>query len=102
MREGEVFGEIALLYRTNRTASVHSLNYCTIAAINSQSLADISEVYPSIITRMKRQARKYRDPWKAFLRRLLRGGIHYFADASEELIEEMSYMMKPENFDAGT
>ena len=97
-----MFGEVSLLYNTQRTASVHSLNYCTIAAINSKSWADISEVYPDVITRMKRHARSYRDPWKTFLKRLLRGGVHYLEHADDELVEELTYLLKPESIEEGT
>ena len=35
---GSLFGEIALLFEIPRTASVKSKQFCTIAAINKESL----------------------------------------------------------------
>ena len=35
LQPGRHFGEVALIYNILRTASVHAINYCTIAELNS-------------------------------------------------------------------
>ena len=63
-----MFGEVALLYKTKRTASVKSKNkLCTVGALNEEYFHEILLNFPELEQKMIEQSRKlYDDHWKKF------------------------------------
>ena len=68
VEKGDFFGEVALIFDINRTATVVSSNYCTIATITQEQLYGLFHNYPGIYRKMKEKALKYdeNDRWKQF------------------------------------
>ena len=60
---GAIFGEIALLYGTRRTASVRSKENCTVGALSEENFNLLIKYFPEIKNRLKSEARKYSDHW---------------------------------------
>ena len=76
--QGEYFGEIALLNSCQRTATVKSTNYCTMASVDKIIFYDLCNSFSDIFIKMKQKAvSTYHDPWKRFKIRLL-NQIEYF------------------------
>ena len=77
MFQGEYFGEISILTKSLRTATVKSSNYCTMASLNKRIFYELCGIFPEILIRMKQKALQYKDSWKRFKLLLLRQ-ISYF------------------------
>ena len=64
LNQGEYFGELALLSRCQRTATVKSSNYCTLASVEKNVFYDLCDSFSDIFIKMKQKAVEYQDPWK--------------------------------------
>ena len=69
--KGMLFGEVALIAQTKRTATVKSKNYCTLAALVEENFYEMCQQFPDIFFKMKKETKKYNDKWKLFQKRLL-------------------------------
>lgn len=103
LEQGEYFGELALLNSIQRTATVKSSNYCTLASLSRETFLDMCGSFSDIFIKMKQMAVHYNDPWKQFKLKLLHQ-IEYFQNISNktEFLDEIHYHMKEEYFDSGT
>jgi CRP-like cAMP-binding protein len=63
---GSVFGEVALLYDTKRTASIRCKSMCTVAALTADHFEELIRTFPEIETQLKRKAAFYDDYWKLY------------------------------------
>lgn len=101
--QGEYFGEVALLTNTQRTATVKSSNYCTMASLDKTAFFDMCNSFSDIFIKLKQCAVYYQDPWKLFKLKLLKQ-IDYFQAEShqEEFLDEIHYYMKEEFYESGT
>lgn len=43
---GMMFGEVALLYKTKRTASVKSKDRCTVGALDQECFEEMCQLFP--------------------------------------------------------
>ncbi len=50
---GALFGEIALISNSKRTATVKTLNYCTCASLYREEFQDLCLYYPDILNKLK-------------------------------------------------
>jgi hypothetical protein len=53
LHDGQIFGEIALLKETKRTANVQSQTYCDLFKLTRKSFNDIIERYPMLLTNIE-------------------------------------------------
>jgi CRP-like cAMP-binding protein len=60
-----MFGEIALVYKIRRTASVRSKDQCTVGVLSEENFEEMCRQFPEVENRLKDEASKYNDPWKA-------------------------------------
>lgn len=63
---GAIFGEIALLYNTRRTASVRSKENCTVGALSEENFNLLIRYFPEIKYRLKKEIRQYSDHWQEY------------------------------------
>ena len=68
---GDLFGEVALLNQCNRTATVKSTNYCTMAQISSDAFFNLCNSFPNIYNSMRKKVIEYKDPWKSMKKLIL-------------------------------
>lgn len=73
LKPGSIFGEVGLITKNTRTATVICKNYCTIASLDKVIFDDMCERYPEIFLKLKEKMSEYQDRWKIFLRKLLEG-----------------------------
>ena len=67
LTEGDHFGEISLLYDTERSATVIARNYNTIAHLTYDHFRLITRRFPELKNLLHYYATKYDDPTKKFL-----------------------------------
>jgi hypothetical protein len=67
--DGDIFGEVALLNKCKRTATVKTVNYCTVSTITKQQFNDFCTQYPNMQRVLKYKMRNYNDALKQYLKR---------------------------------
>lgn len=91
MTNSDYFGEVSILKKCKRTATVVSKNYSTCAELNGNDLLSICSRYPTVKRCMEVRMRKhYQDKWKTFVKRTLRS-IDYFSNVPDYMLEELIY-----------
>jgi len=48
LKPGDHFGEISMLYSCPRSATIISLNYCTLGVINRTRYSDLLTIHPNL------------------------------------------------------
>lgn len=99
---GDHFGEIGLLYKWKRTATVMSNNYCTLGKMTETHFKDFLNKFSKFkIEDMFREIiYGYADPITIFLLRAI-DKIEYFQNVSEKTKRDIVYSLNPVNFDKG-
>ena len=68
----DYFGEVSLIHDSVRTATVQTLNYCTLGQINIDTLYELASTYPFFKNTLMSNIKKYDDQVKIFLMTVLR------------------------------
>jgi len=55
--QGTLFGEVALLFGTRRSATVRSKDQCTIGGLNEENFFDLLQNFPEIENRLRNDSR---------------------------------------------
>lgn len=63
---GMLFGEVALLFGTKRTATVKSKDQCTVGALSEENFNEMLNYFPEVENMLKMGARQYVDGWKMY------------------------------------
>lgn len=92
LREGALFGEVALVFPTVRTATVQSVGNCVLAVLSRADFNEISARFPRLKSLMKRNALRYTDSWKLFLLATLHQ-CPYFSPLSNKVLSEICYSL---------
>lgn len=101
LKKGDLFGEVALLNNSKRTATVKASNYSTIAHIEKDSFFRIFIKHTDAFKDIKDKRKEYQDEYKLFVKDNLRY-IDYIKNCEEDTVEELSYHIKEESFEADT
>ena len=73
LKEGDHFGEISLIYKCKRSATVTSSNYNTFARIYKPRFREVISEFPEYETCLKNNAiKKYRDKKIEFILRMIK------------------------------
>ena len=70
--DGNMFGELAIIYNCTRTASIVSKNYNTLGFIDQKGFKDLTNDYPQILDMMKKHIYTYNEPRKQFYYKMVR------------------------------
>lgn len=100
INEGKHFGEIGLIYKTYRTASVVSHVYSTVAHLTKSEFRTLSTAFPYIIDKLKEQVLSYNDPWNTFVVNSLTQSAA-LDSLPAAVIQELVYKMKIMKIPAG-
>ena len=95
LKKGAHFGEVALVYSTNRTATVRTLDYANIAVLSKEDFIVICHKFPKALDLFRKAASKYHDSWKRFLKSTLQC-IPYFKLVPDNILSEIIYMLPTE------
>jgi len=74
---GSIFGEVAVIFKCPRTATVISQNYSTLAYLNERNFNELMEYSPPIAEGITARALRYGDSFTKFKIRLLQQ-VDYF------------------------
>ena len=69
--EGQHFGEIGMMFKCSRTATVTSRNYNTMARLGLGEFKEVSIDYPEFYDILIKSVYSYNDTWKKFMFRIL-------------------------------
>jgi Cyclic nucleotide-binding domain len=87
---GMLFGEVALLFRTRRTASIKSKDQCTIGALNEDNFLELVRTFPEVENSLRLESRNYNDHWKNYQIHII-SRIHYLQNLPYSIREELHY-----------
>ena len=71
LKEGDHFGEISMIYKCRRSATVVSRNYNTMAKLSEESYRSLIAEYPEYQKFLKHHLQGYRDKKKIFLKQMV-------------------------------
>mmetsp|Transcript_19260 Transcript_19260/g.26077 ORF Transcript_19260/g.26077 Transcript_19260/m.26077 type:complete len:91 (+) Transcript_19260:75-347(+) len=72
LRQGQLFGEISLIYNCLTTASVIALKYCTIGKLMQDDFEEITLQHPQILQYIKEGIFEYNDKDMCFIKMALK------------------------------
>jgi CRP-like cAMP-binding protein len=72
LRQGQLFGEISIIYKCLTTASVIALKYCTIGKLMQKDFNDIVLEHPKILQYVKEGIFEYNDKDMRFIKMALK------------------------------
>ena len=101
LKEGAHFGEVALVYNTNRTATVRTIDYANVAVLRKEDFIMVCHKFPKALDLFRIAAAKYHDSWKRFLKRTLRR-CPYFKRVSGSTLSQVIYMLPTERVPPNT
>jgi CRP-like cAMP-binding protein len=98
---GSYFGEIALLTDTQRTATVETLNYSTLARLSQEDFNDMLSRSAVLKKEITDKIHNYPDSWQTYLVRMLRS-LPYFRKCTHDELSSLAYVMKAKQYEAGS
>lgn len=103
LTKNHYFGEIALIKKCKRTATVKSINYVTCAEVNKTKFDIMMMKFPSVFKNMSEGIKKYNDKFKKFVHGALLS-IDLFKEKQfpQEVIESIIYDLDYINFPEGS
>ena len=93
LKPGSHFGELGLVYKTQRRATVISEGYSTIGELRAKDFYSIHSNSPQISSKLKDFSMAYNDPQTTFIIQSL-SSQEYFLGLPEKLMHEMPFIMK--------
>ena len=97
--EGDHFGEIALIYKCKRSATVISSNYNTFARIQRHRFREVISEFPEYETCLKENLIKnYRDRKIEFILRMIKR-VEYLQKHEDEVLFDLMFSLVPKTFE---
>lgn len=103
LRQGQLFGEIALIYDCVTTASVIAQKYCTIGKLEPKYWEEVVNEHPSILQHVKAGIFEYQDKDMRFIKMALKQ-LPFFQHLqdTDTIFYDIIYKLKTEKNNAGT
>lgn len=79
-----------MIYGCNRTATVKSLKYSTLAMLSKSNYKEILIEFPSLQQELKQNIFGYKDRMKKFQRESIEK-VEYFQDIGEDALHDIIY-----------
>ena len=99
LNEGDHFGEISLIYKCKRSATVISSNYNTFARVWKHRFREIVSEFPEYETCLKNNAIKnYRDKKIQFIMRMIKR-VEYLQKHDDEVLFDLMFSLQPISFE---
>ena len=101
LRDGVVFGEIALLTKLKRTATIISKDFTNCAYLAKEDVEQIKHNFPHITKQFKDNIRDYKDD-KMNFRKLMLRNIHYLRELNDNIINEIICNLEVKRYAQGS
>lgn len=101
LRSNDYFGEISLIYGCNRTATVTSSKYSTLAMLSKEAYKELLIEFPEMEKDLKEGVFKYNDRVKNFITKSIQR-VPYFRNVDVDALHDIIYMMKDRVFSKGS
>jgi hypothetical protein len=99
LEEGHHFGEVAMIYKCKRTASVICRNYNTLAFLVYKAYRELVAEYPEYEECLKDYIRNnYHDPKTTFLLNMVQR-VDYLAGVSKEILFDIIFSLVPKSLE---
>ena len=99
LKEGAHFGEIALLYKCKRSATVISSNYNTFAEIKKPRFREVISEFPEYEVLLKENAIKnYRDPKIEFILKMIKR-VEYLKGHKDDVLFDLMFSLEPKSYE---
>ena len=105
LHEGDHFGEIALIYKCKRSATVISSNYNTLATLIAARFKEVISEFPEYENCLRQhiisEYGDQKDPKITFTRRMIKR-VHYLKNVDNEILFDIMFSLKSKNFEKDT
>ncbi|CDW81634.1 UNKNOWN [Stylonychia lemnae] len=101
LKEGSHFGEIAMIYKTKRTASVISLNYSTFAILTEAKYKELTQYIPELQGAIKSYINRYKDPIKKNIVKMISRIEFINKEFPQNLLTQLLYTTPSRQYDKG-
>jgi voltage-gated potassium channel len=101
LRAGDYFGEVGLIFKTKRTATVRTAVYSNLAAVSSSDFYALASQFPDIVEHLKGNISKYKDGWRCFQLNAI-NKVPYLRNLSLDLQDSLIYSLESHSYDAHT
>lgn len=99
LNEGDHFGEIALIYKCKRSATVISSSYQTFARIAKSRFREVVSEFPEYeICLKKNLIKQYRDKKIEFVLRMIKR-VEYLQKHEDEVLYDLMFSLQPCSFE---
>lgn len=98
LRPGDYFGEVGLIYKTKRTATVRISVYSNLAVMSATDFYSILHQFPDLSVHLKSRIHEYKDHWRCFLLNAL-NMVPYLRNLSLELQDQLIYSLEAQSYD---
>lgn len=99
LQDGDHFGEISMLFRTECTATVTSAVYSSLALLSPENFSELLDVYPKTCEKIMSRIAEYSDSWTCFCRKIILD-IPYLANCDKMLVNRILYSLKQERYES--
>ena len=101
LKDGSLFGEVAMLTKQKRTATCVSEDYSNCARLNKEDIAELEANFPHIVRKFKVQLKDYKDDNMNFRRQMIRN-IYYLSDLNDVIIDEIICNLEVKRYNQGS
>ena len=93
LKPGQHFGEIALLTKSKRSATIQTKNYSTIGMVSEDNFKELLHIFPDIKKKLNDSLVQYQDKYKQWLKSQLLN-IVYFQRLRTNTLETLVYKLQ--------
>ena len=102
LTNGDHFGEIAVLTKMKRTATVRAVDYSTISSLSSSAIQELETIFPTLVNKFRLGIQQnYKDNDFKF-KQLMIQSVPFFSNLGEDIVWDIISLMKSEKFDRGS
>ena len=100
IKQGDIFGEVALIQNCKRTATVKTNNFSLVASLNKKDFKELSHQFKEFVPKLKQKMKSYDDNLKRFLISIVKI-IPFMKDLPIEVEETASYFLNQSFYNKG-
>lgn len=94
LKEGANFGEVAVIFKGRRSATVRTRNFTTLGVIHAEEARSIFEKYPEYQQILLDKIYSFHDPLTLFFQKIL-NTVDFIRGVSNDVMHEIIYSLTP-------